>query len=196
MCSKSLIRTARMFVLSFLISGTFALAQTPQHFSGTINDFSPSTVKAGPYVMAGHWALDLHDGSTLGDFSAMFNMETSDYGITEGIVDPTDPSTRSAHTHHIRVKNAVVTWNMDGCPAFNPATAAGFQVNGTVSLLTGNGSNAPFETDPPSSTVQVCVTGGSGDASIPYSNMSLVFQGPATAHFGTAAVHGVVSTRK
>ena len=36
----------------------------------------------------------------------------------------------------------------------------GFQLNGTVSLLTGNGNIAPFETNPPSSTLQVCVTGG------------------------------------
>jgi hypothetical protein len=86
---------------------------------------------------------------------------------------------------------------MDGCPAFNPATKMGFQVNGTVSLLTGNGSNAPFETDPPSSTLQVCISGGDGDYSTPYSNLTLVLQGPATKHFGIQqAIHGVVNKTK
>jgi hypothetical protein len=74
-----------------------------------------------------------------------------------------------------------------------PATITGFQLNGTVSLLTGNGSIAPFETDPPSSTLQVCVTGGN---EVPYSilnsNITLVFGGPATTHFGPQAIHGVV----
>jgi hypothetical protein len=74
-----------------------------------------------------------------------------------------------------------------------PATVMGFQLNGTVSLLTGNGSIAPFETNPPSSTLQVCVTGGSEiPYSVPNSNITLVFGGPATTHFGPQAIHGVV----
>jgi hypothetical protein len=82
---------------------------------------------------------------------------------------------------------------MDGCPTFSPVTLQGFQINGTVSLLTGNGSNAPFETDPPSSTLQVCVTGGDEvPYSVHYSNITLVFGGPATTHFGPQAIHGAV----
>jgi hypothetical protein len=65
----------------------------------------------------------------------------------------------------------------------------GFQLNGPVSLMTGNGSNAPFETTPPTSTLQVCITGGN---EVPYSNVTLVFVGPATSHFGPQAIHGVV----
>ena len=193
---KNLVIVAGTLLMLALASATSALAQTPEHFRGLINDYSPSTVKGGPYEIRGNWSLDLHVKSSTADFSAALNMETSDYGITEGIVDPTDPSTRSAHTHHIRLTQATVTWNMDGCPAFSPATTNGFQINGTVSLLTGNGSNAPFETDPPTSTLQVCVTGGSGDYSIPYSNLTLVFAGPATTHFGTEAIHGFVRTKK
>jgi hypothetical protein len=178
-------------------TGTLALAATPVHFRGLINDYSPSTVKGGPYEIRGDWSLDLHGDSGTADFSAALNMETSDYWITEGIVDPTQPATRGAHTHNIELTSATVTWNMDGCPTFSPATKMGFQVNGTVSLMTGNGSNAPFETDPPSSTLQVCVTGGDGDDSISYSNLTLVFQGPATKHFGTQqAIHGVVREAK
>jgi hypothetical protein len=83
---------------------------------------------------------------------------------------------------------------MTGCPAYlPPATTTGFQVNGTVALLTGNGSIAPFGTDPPSSTLQVCVTGGNEvQHSLLNSNITLVFGGPATTHFGPEAIHGVV----
>ena len=199
MNSKSL--SLAVYVLSglALIAATGAVAQVPApvHFTGLINDYSPSTIKGGPYEIRGDWSLDLHGESGSADFLAAVNMETSDYGIAEGIVDPTQPATRGAHTHHIKLRNATVTWNMDGCPVFSPPTKVGFQVNGPVSLLTGNGSNAPFETDPPSSTLQVCITGGEGDYSIPYSNLTLVFQGPATKHFGTQqAIHGFVRTAK
>jgi hypothetical protein len=69
----------------------------------------------------------------------------------------------------------------------------GLQFTDTVSLLTGNGSNAPFETSTPSSSLQVCISGGD---EIPYSvtnsNITLVFSGPAATHFGSQAIHGVV----
>ena len=63
-----------------------------------------------------------------------------------------------------------------------------------VSLMTGNGSNAPFETSPPSSVIQVCVSGGEGSDSIPFSNLSMTFQSgsPAISHFGSQPIHGVV----
>jgi len=83
---------------------------------------------------------------------------------------------------------------MDGCPSYlPPATLTGFQISDTVSLLTGNGSIAPFETNPPSSTLQVCVTGGDDiQYSVQNSNITMVFGGPATTHFGSQAIHGVV----
>lgn len=196
MNDKSLIWVTCMLsgLTLILTAGVMAQGPGPVHYAGLINDYSPSTVKGGPYEIRGKWSLDLHGESGTADFSAAVNMETSDYGITEGIVDPTQPASRGAHTHHIKLTNATVTWNMNGCPGFSPSTTVGFQVNGTVSQLTGNGSNAPFETDPPSSTVQICITGGD---TIPYSNFTLVFQGPATKHFGTQqAIHGVVRTAK
>ena len=197
MSGNSINRAARVLAFLAVASAAGAMAQGAVHYSGLINDYSPSTIKGGPYEIRGTWSLDLHGQSGTADFSAAVNMETSDHGITEGIVDPTQPSTRSAHTHHIKLTRAAVTWNMDGCPTFNPATKIGFQVNGTVSLMTGNGSNAPFETDPPSSTLQVCVTGGDGDFSTPSSNVTLVLGGPATKHFGIQqAIHGVVVQTK
>ena len=48
-------------------------------FSGTINDYSPSTVSGGPWEIRGEWSLDV---SGTANFSADLTMETSDYGIT------------------------------------------------------------------------------------------------------------------
>jgi hypothetical protein len=190
---KTFISAVRVIALLSFVSGACVLAQEPKltasNFSGLINDYSPGTVKGGPWEMHGQWSLNLRkDGGTelAGYFSAQMTM--SDYGTSAGVVDPTQAG-QNAHTHHIKLTNATVTWNMDGCPVFSPATTKGFQVNGTVSLMTGNGSNALFESTPPSTTLQVCVTGGT---EVSNSNVTLVFVGPATTHFGTQAIHGVV----
>ncbi|HUA91560.1 MAG TPA: hypothetical protein VL991_03280 [Terracidiphilus sp.] len=195
---KSSILTSAMRALSllFLASAACASAQEriPVHFSGLINDYSPlsATVKGSPWEMHGQWSMDIHPEWGTADFSA--DMTMSGFGKTAtGAVDPTQPL-QNPHTHHIRLTNVKITWNMTGCPAYlPPVTITGFQLNGTVSLLTGNGSIAPFETDPPSSTLQVCVTGGNDvQYSLPNSNITLVFGGPATTHFGPQAIHGVV----
>jgi hypothetical protein len=199
MKSSSFPSAVRVLSLLLLVSGACALAQDrrPIHFSGLINDYSPSTVKGGPWEMHGQWTLDIRPDSRAesgfaGDFSA--DMTMSDYGTTAGLPDATKGG-QSPHTHHIKLTNKMVTTNMDGCPTVSPATLTGFQINGTVSLITGNGTNAPFEhpNGPPVSTLQVCITGGE---QVPYSvtnsNISLVFGGPATTHFGTQAIHGVV----
>ena len=195
MKSNTLPSAIRALSLLLLVSGTCALAQDrrPVHFSGLINDYSPSTVKGGPWEMHGQWSLDIHEDwrkEARADFSA--DMTMSDYGTTAGLPDATKGG-QSPHTHHIKLTNATITWNMDGCPTVSPAALTGFQINGPVSLITGNGSNAPFETDPPSSTLQICITGGDAiPFSVTNSNISLVFAGPATMHFGTQAIHGVV----
>jgi hypothetical protein len=175
--------------------------QPEVQFSGLLNDYTPSTVANGPYEMRGTWKIVLNPFSGKADFSAEMNMETSDYGVQTGIVNPANPTTRGAHTHHIALTGAKVIWNMEGCPAFSPLTLQGFQFTGTVEMLTGNGSPAPFETSPPSSVLQICVTGGNFVAgSVPYSNMTMQFvdlasgaPSPATKHFGTQAIHGVVT---
>jgi hypothetical protein len=199
MKSKTLASAVRMLSVLLVVSSTCALAQDrrPVHFSGLINDYSPSTVKGGPWEMHGQWTMDLRqewrgEWITVADFSA--DMTMSGYGTTAGLPDATKGG-QSPHTHHIKLTNKTVTWNMDGCPTVSPATLTGFQIGGTVSLITGNGSDAPFEmpNEPPSSTLQVCVTGGEDvEYSVPDSNISLVFGGPATMHFGTQAIHGVV----
>jgi hypothetical protein len=196
MKSKTPTSAIRVLFLLLLVSGTCALGQgrEPLHFTGLINDYSAlsPTVKGSPWEMHGQWSMDINPQWGTGDFAA--DMTMSGFGRTAtGAVDPTQPLV-NPHTHHIRLTNVRITWDMIGCPAYMPpATTTGFQLNGTVSLMTGNGTNAPFETKPPSSTLQVCVTGGS---EIPYSvlnsNITLVFGGAATTHFGPQAIHGVV----
>jgi len=195
--SKILTSVVRELSLLLLVSATCALAQEhrPVHFSGLINDYSPlsASVKGSPWEMHGQWSMDLHPEWGTADFSA--DMTMSGYGMTSmGAVDPTQPLV-NPHTHHIRLTNVTITWDMTGCPTYQPPVPiTGFQVNGTVSVLTGNGSIAPFETDPPSSTLQVCISGGNRvQYSVPNSNITLVFGGLATTHFGPQAIHGVVS---
>ena len=112
----------------------------------------------------GQWTLDIRrdrraESGFAADFSA--DMTMSDYGTTNGLPDGTKGG-QSPHTHHIKLTNQIVIANMDGCPTVSPAALTGFQFGGTVSLITGNGTNAPFEkpNSPPVSTLQVCITGG------------------------------------
>lgn len=196
MKSKSLTSAVRGISLILLVSATCASAQErrPVHFSGLINDYSPlsASVKGSPWEMHGQWSMDIRPEWGTANFSA--DMTMSGYGKTSaGAVDPIQPLV-NPHTHHIRLTNVRITWDMDGCPRYQaPIPTTGFQLNGTVTLLTGNGSIAPFETDPPSSTLQVCITGGNdGRYTLPESNITMVFGGPATTHFGPQAIHGVV----
>jgi hypothetical protein len=159
------------------------------HFRGVIHDYSPSTVSGGPYEMRGEWSLDVLRTGTA-NFTADITMETSDYGTSNATgVDPANPATRSPHTHHISMTNAAVSYDTSVCPANNPpTTSTGVVVTGAVTT-TGNGSPAPFESKG-ASTLQVCITGGS---TVSFSNLTLVYTGPATSHFGSQAIHGVVS---
>jgi hypothetical protein len=185
---KTLKTAGRVLLFFTLVATSSALAQERnpvEHFAGLINDYSPASVKGGPWEMHGQWSLDLQPWWGIANFSA--DMTMSDYASGTGAAG------QSPHTHHIKLTNATVIWDMQGCPAVSPATKQGFQISGTVSLMTGNGSIAPFETDPPSSTLQVCITGGDEiPYSMPYSNITLVFGGPAVTHFGPQAIHGVV----
>ena len=195
---KSRILSSAVHALSVLalVSANFALGQEhkPVHLSGLLNDYTPlsENVTGSPWEMHGQWSMDLWPDRGTADFSA--DMTMSGFGKTaEGAVDPTQPLVKP-HTHHIRLTNVKITWDITGCPTYAaPSPTSGFQITKTVSLLTGNGNNAPFETTPPSSVLQVCVTGVT-DApySVPNANMTMVFTGPATTHFGPQAIHGVV----
>ena len=160
----------------------------PVHYSGLLNDHTPSAavVKAGPYEMRGKWSLELDERRGTGRFTAEMDMSTSDYGIVQNTVNKDDPTTRGAHTHHISMTDGVLTLDWPArCPAFAPATTEGFAITGTA-FVTGNGSPAPFGNPTP---FTVCILGG---ASVKFSNMTMTFKTPASNHFGTQAIHGVV----
>jgi hypothetical protein len=177
--------------IAFTLAAGLVTAQDLRlvHFKGAVNDYSPSTVSGGPWEIRGTWSLDVLRSGTA-SFSADLTMETSDYGITGATqVDPTKPATRSPHTHHISMTNATVSYDTSVCPANSPATTGSGVVVTSTATTTGNGSPAPFESKG-SSTLQVCITGGS---TVEFSNMTLVYTGPATGHFGPQAIHGVVT---
>lgn len=179
----------------FVVAAALAVSSVPAQdlrivkFKGLINDYSPSTVAGGPYEIRGEWSVDVQRAGT-GNFSADLNMETSDYGISSPTaVDPANPATRGAHTHHISMTNATLSYDSSVCPVFSPpATGPGVVLSGTVTTA-GNGGPAPFEAKGPS-TLQVCITGGT---EVSFSNVTLVYTGPATGHFGSQAIHGVVT---
>lgn len=186
------IRYRRLF---FGIALTLAVGVAPAqdlrlvHFKGVINDYSPSTVPGGTWEIRGAWSLDVERSGTA-NFSADLTMETSDYGISGTTqVDPANPGTRTPHTHHISMTNATVSYDTSVCPANNPPTTGSGVVVTSPATTTGNGGPAPFESKG-TSTLQVCLTGG---ALVNYSNLTLVYTGPATGHFGPQAIHGVVT---
>ena len=211
MKSRTLSWAVRFVVVLLLALATGALAQTPTptHLSGLVNDYSPETISGkvvGPWVMHGTWSLDLKGRSGLADFSAAMTMELSDHAMevaiangvmTGGVLSTFDnPETRIPHTHHITMKDATVSYNTSVCPAYlaPPATPNPvFMVTGSA-YITGNGAPAPFsKNDTVLSMLQVCVSGGTD---VPFSNVTLVFGSPASGHFGSQAIHGVVRRPK
>jgi hypothetical protein len=183
-------------VVLALSIGALAQGPTPRHFRGLINDYTPGTVASklvGPYVMHGTWSLDLKDRSNLADFSAAMDMELAEYTVVNGVVTQfDDPASRIPHTHHITMRDAVVSDATSACPNYPPPTNTtnpGFMVSGPA-YITGNGGPAPFSKDDTVlSMLQVCVNGGKD---VPFSNVTLVFGAPASGHFGMQAIHGVV----
>jgi hypothetical protein len=177
--------------IALTLGGGLAPAQDLRivNFKGVVNDYSPSTVSGGPWEIRGTWSLDVERSGTA-NFSADLTMETSDYGISDTTkVDPTNPATRSPHTHHISLTNATVSYDTSVCPANSPPTTGGGVVVTSTATTAANGSPAPFEAKG-ASTLQVCITGG---PQVNFSNMTLVYTGPATGHFGPQAIHGVVT---
>jgi hypothetical protein len=161
--------------------------RSPTHFRGLLNDFTPSAkvTKGGPYQMSGKWSLELDERHGTARFEAAMNMETSDYAMTADTVDNPTVS-RGAHTHHIVMTDGVLGTDWaTACPVFNPVVKDGFVVRGTVSI-TGNGSAAPFGNPSP---VTLCILGGDY---VTFSNFTMAFGLPASGHFSTQAIHGVV----
>lgn len=202
MQSKTLASAARLLALLVLAAGTCAFAQElpPLHLTGLLNDYVPlnATISGSPWEIHGQWSMDIHPFQGTADFAADITMSgfgrTSSTATPPNAVDPTQPLV-NPHTHHIRVRNAKIIWNISdpACPTYSaPVPTMGFQFTQGVSLMTGNGLIAPFETNPPTSTLHVCVQGGDNAPYYqPDSNITLQFAGPAVKHFGTQAIHGV-----
>jgi hypothetical protein len=144
----------------------------PERFGGVMNAYSPQTA-TGPYEIRGPWSLKLKRNFTKADFSAALNMELSDGWVLTLNGGNFDPNARGAHTHHITLVDADVT-----------PLANGFQVSGTATI-TVNGNPAPVSPTP----LVIAITGGS---IVQFSNITLTFGLPASGHFGTAPLSGVV----
>jgi len=181
----------RAIMVLALAAGTAGLAQTPKQLElhGVINDYTPATLTPpSQWEIRGPWTLTLPREHGTADFSAAVTMELSDISFLPNPLNVNTATARTQHTHHITMTNAMVSEDTSVCPPNNPATtSAGLVITGPVSI-TGNGNPAPFEAKGPS-TLQVCITGG---AQVQYSNVTLTFTGPATGHFSTQAIHGVV----
>ena len=194
---------AWILVLLALSTSVMAQDRGPQHFRGIINDFTPAhsaTGKpTGPWELHGVWRLNLSwDGNTA-EFSAAMTMENSDYWLLiSPTANPDSPATRTPHTHHIKMRDAQVTWDPSvvalGCPtaSYTPPTTTGFMVTGLASI-TGNGGFPPFAPQGQQSPLTVCVTGGSQAR---FSNITLNFGSPASGHFGSQAINGAVRDRE
>jgi hypothetical protein len=195
MSTKRMWLAACTFAVLVLGAGIAVLAQDPPppgHLSGIISDFTPVVSNTGPWEMRGHWSLHLKGDSGKADFSAYMTMELSDYGVS---LAGGNYAARSPHTHHIVMTDATISTapsDTSSCPAYTPPNTPRFVVNGPANFISGNGNSAPFEAKGPT-MLQVCISGGTdGTSEVQYSNMTLVFTGPATGHFGTQAIHGVV----
>jgi hypothetical protein len=153
------------------------------HLTGSIHDFT--TPMAGNWTIHGDWSLDMTGGPDAAVFTAELSMERSDlFFVQTPTADPNSLPTRNPHTHHISVIGTVTT------------IPGGFRVTSQAdeTTITGNGAPPTFEkTVPPTSTLQIDVTGGS---LVAFSNVTLTFGGAAATHFGSNPIAGVVSITK
>ncbi len=155
-----------------------------------INDFTPaSTVSpGGPWEVRGDWSLVIRGrygrSDCKADFSAALTMERSDLGVVQnGGGDLDNPMGRMQHTHHITLTDGEVT-----------SIPGGIQVTGLATVTANGAFPPPFGSTPPTLTIEI--TGGTGENSITFSNITLQFGLPAAGHFGTQPLHGVVRSSK
>jgi hypothetical protein len=178
-----------------VVASAQAWAPTPRHLSGIINDYTAATGVSGPWEMHGKWSLTMNRESTKADFSAVMTMEHPDSWIALNPGTSSNPNidnvaARNPHTHYITMTDASVSSDTGVCPVDSPLDTGRFVVTGPVNVA-ANGNPAPFEAKG-SSTLQVCITGGTA---VEYSNVSLMFidKSAAIGHFGSQAIRGVVS---
>jgi hypothetical protein len=169
-----------------------ALAQAPmpRHLGGLINDYTPISGGTTAWEVRGVWNLNLKGESGTADFSAAVTMELSVLGQSPANVSA---ASLTQHTHHITMKDATASFETvatSGCPTFNPPTSGSVLVVTGNASVTGNGNVVtPFDPSGGTSPLTVCVSGG---PNVPYANLTLQFGTPASNHFGSQAIHGVV----
>lgn len=187
-------------VLTLAAMGAIAQDPLPRHLSGLINDYTPESGVSGPWEIRGVWSLDISEAGRA-KFSAALNMEHSDLWVelnptdADGLPTIDNTADRVPHTHHITMTDAAVTYNPSDCPLPASITPISrIEVKGTATI-TANGGPFPTTGAVPSQ-LQVCIDGGTAVATVvPLSNITLVFGAPASGHFGTQAIHGVVRRR-
>ena len=163
---------ASIAVLAAMSGGVSAQGQQAQRLSGLINDYSAGA--GGPWHVHADWEVQLKGESGKADFSAAVAMVKSDLWVVLTSADPANTEARSPHTHHVSVSDGDVT-----------TLANGIRVTGTATVT---GSGNPLFVAP----VQIDITGGSV---VPLSNIAVTFGDPASTHFGTAPLNGVVVRR-
>jgi hypothetical protein len=155
-----------------------ALAEprTPERFSGTINDYSPvNSMPPGPWEIRGSWDLVLKGESGKADFSAELTMEEGDYWFSQNVTADDPSPARAAHTHHITLVDGAITRTSTG----------GYELTGPVTATKDGVAVAALA----SSSAVIVISGGT---TVEFSNVTLTLTGPATGHFGTQPIHGVV----
>jgi hypothetical protein len=170
--------------------GALAESRTPRHIGGVINDYTPISGGATAWEVRGPWSLNLKGESGTADFSAALTMELSVLGQPPANVSA---ASLTQHTHHITMKGAAVSFETvetTDCPKFNPSTSGSVLVVTGDASVTANGNVVtPFDPSGGTSQLTVCVSGG---PNVPYANVTLQFGKPASMHFGSQAIHGVV----
>jgi len=177
-------------VLVFAVgAGLLAAPRTPEHFSGVINDYTPIAGGMTAWELRGPWTLTLDKETGKANFSAALTMELSVLGQSSASVQE---AVLAQHTHHITMKDATVTYDPSDCPAnasTTPAYVPRIEVKDSATVAANGGPFPPPSATPEPSPLQVCIDGGSDVA---YSNVTLVFGAPASGHFGSQVIHGVV----
>jgi hypothetical protein len=181
-----------LFLLGLIsVAGAVAGNRAPVHFVGVINDYTPISGGTTAWEVRGPWTLDLKGESGPADFSAAVTMEMSVVGQTT----PITISALSQHTHHIIMNDATVTSfetiGDSGCPTFstNPTTGPVLVVSGPATVTANGQTDTSFDMTGQPSQLTLCLSGGTG---VPYANITLQFGVPASNHFGTQAIHGVI----
>jgi hypothetical protein len=182
------VKGVAILVLGVAVSA-MAWPQTPSRLAGVINDYTPIAGGTTAWEVRGPWSLNLNAESGTAEFSAALTMELSVLGQSSANVQG---AVLAQHTHHITMKDATVTYNPSDCPAHaatTPPYVSRIEVKGSATVAANGGPFPPPPATPEPSELQVCIDGGTDVA---YSNVTLVFGTPASGHFGSQAIHGVV----